>query len=133
VLVDWRRAFANCVNHAPASVGVAARPAVELHPYLGPPLHATFARLAGEAAAEACVTAYRSRYLTHAFAETSVFEGIDEALDMLDEELVVVTSKPAALAEPLLEAVGLPSPTRPVRGTGMSELSAIPAWAPYYE
>jgi len=71
VLVDSRRAFANCVNHALASVGVAARPETELHPYLGPPLHATFARLAGEAVAEA----YRSRYLTHGVAETSVIEG----------------------------------------------------------
>ena len=59
-------------------------------------LHATFAQLASESAADACVAAYRSRYLTHAFAETSVFEGIDAALDALDEELIVVTSKPVS-------------------------------------
>ena len=87
VLVDSRRAFANCVNHALASVGVAARPEAELHPFLGPPLHATFAQLAGEADADACVAAYRSRYLSHGFAETSVIEGMDDALDVAREEL----------------------------------------------
>jgi phosphoglycolate phosphatase len=121
VLVDSRHAFANCVNHALASVGVAARPEAELHPYLGPPLHATFARLAGATVADACVTAYRSRYLSHGFAETSVIEGMDDALDLLDEELVVVTSKPQALAEPLLEAVGLRPRFAAVFGPSLSE------------
>jgi hypothetical protein len=107
VLVDSRRAVANCVKHALASIG--------------PPLHATFARLAGEAVAEACVAAYRSRYLTHGFAETSVIEGMDDALASLEEPAIVVTSKPAALAEPLLEAVGLRPRFAAVFGPSLSE------------
>jgi len=107
VLVDSRRAFASCVNHALEAQGLPARPDAELHPFLGPPLHATFAQLAGEALADACVEAYRARYRAQAAAESSVIEGMDEALALLDEELVVVTSKPQALAEPLLDALGL--------------------------
>jgi len=121
VLVDSRRAFARCVNHAPELAGAAPRPEAELHPFLGPPLHATFARLAGEAAADACVEAYRERYRTHASAETSIIEGIDEALARFDEALVVVTSKPKALAEPLLDALGLRSRFAAVFGPSLSE------------
>lgn len=121
MLVDSRRAFARCVNHALASQGLASRPDAELHPFLGPPLHATFARLAGAALADACVQAYRERYRVEATAETSVVEGVPEALDLLDDELVVVTSKPQALAEPLLEALGLRSRFAAVFGPALSE------------
>ena len=57
--MDSRRAFANCVNHALAANGAPARADVELHRFLGPPLHATFAELAGAELADACVEAYR--------------------------------------------------------------------------
>jgi phosphoglycolate phosphatase len=121
VLVDSRRAFANCVNHALTSVGVAARPDAELHPFLGPPLHATFAQLAGPSHADACVEAYRTRYREHAAAETEVFPALREALDALDDELVVVTSKPAALADALLRAVGLRELFAAVFGPSLAE------------
>lgn len=121
MLVDSRRAFVNCANHALASVGVAARPAAELHPFLGPPLHATFAELADASLADACVAAYRRRYQQHAAAETDVFPALREALSTLDDELIVVTSKPAALAEPLLRAVGLRELFAAVFGPSLSE------------
>jgi phosphoglycolate phosphatase len=121
VLVDSRRAFVRCVNHALVVHGLPSRPAAELHPFLGPPLHATFARLAGEAHADACVEAYRERYRVQAAAESSVIEGLPEALDALDEELVVVTSKPAALADPLLAALGLRSRFAAIFGPSLAE------------
>jgi phosphoglycolate phosphatase len=105
--VDSRRAFARSVNHALELHGVPPRPAAELHPFLGPPLHATFAQLAGDELADACVEAYRVRYRAQGAAETDVVAGLAGVLDELDEELIVVTSKPAALAEPLLGALGL--------------------------
>jgi phosphoglycolate phosphatase len=86
---------------------VAERPEAELHRFLGPPLHATFAELAGPALADLCVEAYRARYRERAASETEVFPGVPGALDTLGEELIVVTSKPLALAEPLLAALGL--------------------------
>jgi phosphoglycolate phosphatase len=121
VLVDSRRAFARCVNHALTTHGLAARAEAELSPFLGPPLHATFARLAGDALADACVEAYRGRYRLQAAAESSVFVGMAEALDGLDEELVVVTSKPQALAEPLLDALGLRDWFAAVYGPSLDE------------
>jgi phosphoglycolate phosphatase len=121
VLVDSRRAFARCVNHALATVGLPARAEAELHPSLGPPLHATFTELAGPELSDACVAAYRERYRLHAASESSVFDGMAEALDALDEELVVVTSKPRALAEPLLGALGLRDRFAAVYGPSLDE------------
>jgi phosphoglycolate phosphatase len=121
VLVDSRRAFARCVNHALATNGAAPRPEAELHAFLGPPLHPTFTRLAGAALADACVEAYRERYRTHAAAESAVFPGLADALDALDDELIVVTSKPQALAEPLLDAVGLRPRFAAVFGPALAE------------
>jgi phosphoglycolate phosphatase len=121
VLVDSRLAFTRCVNHALEINGVAPRPDAELHPFLGPPLHATFARLAGDAVADACVTAYRERYRSHAAAESAVFPGLADALDALDGDLIVVTSKPQALAEPLLDAVDLRDRFAAVFGPSLTE------------
>jgi phosphoglycolate phosphatase len=121
VLVDSRVAFARCVNHALEVNGVAPRPDAELHRFLGPPLHATFARLAGEVVADACVAAYRERYRSHAAAESTVFPGLVDALDALDGDLIVVTSKPQALAEPLLDAVGLRDRFAAVFGPSLAE------------
>jgi phosphoglycolate phosphatase-like HAD superfamily hydrolase len=51
-----------------------------------------------------CVDLYRERYRAHAASETPVFPGIRELLDNLSGRLplVVATSKPRALAEPLI-------------------------------
>ena len=114
VLVDSRVAFARSVNAALSAHGLAARPDEELHPFIGPPLHSTFELLLAERVDEpglvvACVGAYRERYRERAVDETLVVPGIPELLERLAERvpLVVATSKAAALAEPLLEALGL--------------------------
>jgi phosphoglycolate phosphatase len=114
VLVDSRTAFARSTNAALAQHGLPERPAAELHPYLGPPLHRTFAKLAAEAGAgedvvEGLVLSYRARYRATAVAESTVFPGTAEALEHLAAgmPLVVATSKSQALAEPLLEELGL--------------------------
>jgi phosphoglycolate phosphatase len=110
VLVDSRVPFARSVNSALASHGLARRPEHELIQYLGPPLHQTFRALVGdESLVQRCVDAYRARYRELAASETTVFPGIRETLDSLSSRLplVVATSKPYALAEPLLEALDL--------------------------
>lgn len=108
VIVDSRRAFAGSVNHALAAHGLPVRDAAELHAFIGPALHGTFRKLAGELA-DACVASYREHYTETSARETTVFDGMREALDHLGARvpLGVATSKPAALAEPLLEALGL--------------------------
>jgi phosphoglycolate phosphatase len=110
VLVDSRVPFARCVNSALTSQGLPPKPEQELHQYLGPPLHRTFQALVGEQSlVQPCVDAYRARYRELATSETTVFPGIRELLDGLSGRMpiLVATSKPRALAEPLLEALQL--------------------------
>jgi phosphoglycolate phosphatase len=110
VLVDSRVPFARSVNSALAEQGLPRRPERELHPYLGPPLHQTFHALVGEESlVQPCVDSYRARYRQLAASETTIFPGIRELLDGLSERLllVIATSKPRALAEPLLESLDL--------------------------
>lgn len=110
VLVDSRVAFARSVNTALAAQGLPPRLEHELHQYLGPPLHRTFRALVGEESlVQPCVDAYRARYRELAASETTVFPGIREILDELSGRLplLIATSKPRALAEPLLQALDL--------------------------
>lgn len=110
VLVDSRVPFARSVNSALTAHGLAPRPEHELNQYLGPPLHRTFRALVGEESlVQPCVDSYRVRYREMAASETIVFPGIREILDGLANQLhlLVATSKPRALAEPLLDALNL--------------------------
>jgi len=110
VLVDSRVAFVRSVNAALGEHGLPERAADEIHPFLGPPLHRTFASLGAEAGqVDALVVSYRARYRAKMAQESAVFAGIPEALERLAATmpLVVATSKPRALAEPLLEQLGL--------------------------
>ena len=110
VLVDSRVPFARSVNSALTSHGLAPRPEHELYRYLGPPLHRTFCALVSEESlVQPCVDSYRTRYREMAASETTVFPGISEILGGLVNQLplLVTTSKPRALAEPLLDALNL--------------------------
>jgi phosphoglycolate phosphatase len=109
VLVDSRAAFATCVNGALRSHGLPERPDAELHAFIGPPLHETFARLVNPALVQPCVDSYRARYRASAAAMTRVMPGVGGALERLACEmpLVVATSKARVLAEPLLAALGI--------------------------
>jgi phosphoglycolate phosphatase len=110
VLVDSRVPFARSVNSALSSRGLAPRPEHELMQYLGPPLHQTFRALVDdETLVQPCVDAYRARYRELSASETLVFPGIREILDRFAGQLplLVATSKPRALAEPLLDALNL--------------------------
>jgi phosphoglycolate phosphatase len=110
VIADSRVPFVRCVNSALAEHGLAQRPAPELYRYLGPPLHNTFQTLVSDPTlVQPCIDSYRARYRAKAASETTIFPGIVELLDELAARLplVVATSKPRALAEPLLEALDL--------------------------
>lgn len=110
VLIDSRLPFAHGINGALASNGLPERPEDELHQYLGPPIHETFRALVpDEALVQPCVDAYRERYRALAAAETTVFPGITALLRELSATtpLVIATSKPRALAEPLTRSLEL--------------------------
>jgi phosphoglycolate phosphatase len=122
VLADSRVAFARCVNAALVAAGVPERDPAELHPYLGPPLHATFVELTGDRAlAQRCLDAYRARYRERAAAETTVPDGMADAIATLAARmpLAVATSKPLALSTPLLDALGLLSHFGVVEGPSL--------------
>lgn len=110
-LVDSREAFARSVNAALAAHGLPTRAESELHAFLGPPIHETFVTLGVSpgASVQACVDVYRARYRAHGAEESRLFEGIPDVLDRLGtaRPLLVATSKPWALAEPLLDALGI--------------------------
>jgi phosphoglycolate phosphatase len=110
VIVDSRVPFARCVNDALDCHGFRHQPEHDLRKYLGPPLHGTFERLTGSRSiARSCVEVYRERYRAIAPTTTRVYAGMRSVLEDLATErrLAVVTSKAAALADPLLESLGL--------------------------
>jgi phosphoglycolate phosphatase len=122
VLVDSRTAFTRSMNAALIEHGLPERSPEALHPFLGPPLHRTFATLAAEAEqVDALVVSYRARYRSTMAAESAVFAGIPEALERLAASmpLVVATSKSRALAEPLLEQLGLLDRFQAVHGPSL--------------
>jgi len=141
VLVDSRVPITRSLNAALAAHGHPGRPAAELHQFIGPPLHEAFRRLTGEADVDAFVAAYRDRYRVKMDAETVVVDGVPGMLAGLAPPAVVATSKPRALAEPLLEALGLREHFLAVEGPSLSAdgeskavtigraLSALPAGA----
>lgn len=110
VLVDSRAPFARSINAALIAHGLRPRDEEELHACIGPPLDATFERLAGAGAIVAsCVEAFRESYAACAASETPVFDGVPALLDGLAARmpLVVATSKPQGLADRLLDDLAL--------------------------
>jgi phosphoglycolate phosphatase len=101
------------MNAALAEHGLPEREHAELHPFLGPPLHRTFAALAADAGAgedvvEGLVLSYRARYRATAVQESAAVM-----------PLAVATSKSQALAEPLLEQLGLRQYFRAIHGPSL--------------
>jgi phosphoglycolate phosphatase len=130
VLADSRVAIARSLNHAFAEVGVAPFPEAELHPWIGPPLHAAFEALlalrgADSRLADACVTHYRARYRTACVEETLPMAGMPEAVAALAARrpLAVATSKPVEFARPILETLGLAGAFRAVVGPSLAARS----------
>jgi phosphoglycolate phosphatase len=113
VLVDSRAAITGCINQALVEHELPARPRETLHSFIGPSLADAFAELTGHppdsVLVASCLGSYRARYAKVSLQEAVVAPGIDAVLDELAQRhrLAVATSKPQALAEPLLNALGL--------------------------
>ena len=118
VLIDSRVAIVSCIQHGLRSVGVAVPAAAELERFIGPPLIDAFAELAGAERAEACLVAYRERYVWSSLEETTVVPGAAEALAAVASRVpvAVATTKPRAFAEPLCERLGLAASLHAVVG-----------------
>ncbi len=125
VIVDSRVPFAGCVNAALREHGLPERPAQELYPFIGPPLHDTFLVLGAGDRARSCVDSYRRHYRLLAADTTPVMPGMREVLNELAQRMPIAlaTSKSRALAEPLLEALGLRGCFRVVSGPGLEAMA----------
>ncbi|HEX6390607.1 MAG TPA: HAD hydrolase-like protein, partial [Solirubrobacteraceae bacterium] len=81
-----------------------------IRPYVGPPLHDSFATLTGRDDVDAIVAEYRRVYAEIMVDGTTVFDGIEAALQALADDgtvLAVATSKAKPLADALLDGLGL--------------------------
>jgi len=84
----------------------------EIRPFVGAPLHSTFAKLTGQVDVDDLVADYRRRYADLMVTGSIVFDGIAPLLDDLrgtGTTLAVATSKAQALACALLDGLGLAS------------------------
>ena len=115
-------AIADGLRHALRTVGLPMPDAAALRAAIGPPLITTIGGMLraaghdtdggrGAALLAEAVAAYRARYAAVGFDLTRPVPGIVALLDRLDAQAegttIIVTAKPAAVAEPLLEHVGL--------------------------
>ena len=127
-------AIGDGLRHALDLIGLPAPDAVSLRAAIGPPLITTIGeriRLAGldpkteEGAAllTTAVAAYRTRYAEVGFDLTRPVPGMVELLERLRDAdhgtTVIVTAKPAAVAEPLLAHLGLRDAFDAVHGAPM--------------
>jgi phosphoglycolate phosphatase len=109
VLLDSRTAIVRCIEHALRVNGADVPPAAALERFIGPPLIDAFAALAGPDFAEACLAAYRERYVYSSLEETLAAPGAAAALAAVSAQVpvAIATSKPRAFAKPLCERLGL--------------------------
>lgn len=113
-LVDSTAAITGSIRHALTELGVAAPAAGDLVWCIGPPLLESLRTLLVAADADStlatrCLDGFRDHYRTASLELTAVIPGIPDALDALASRarMAVVTSKPGAAAEPLIEHLGL--------------------------
>jgi phosphoglycolate phosphatase len=113
-LVDSTAPITAAVNVALVHLGLPEQDGDVLRPMIGPPLLEGFERLlpavgGDEADALRAVAAYREVYPALSTSCTTVVPGIPEVLAALHSRarVVVVTSKPAVFAGPIVEALGL--------------------------
>ncbi len=112
-LTDPFDGIARSVNDALACIGHPPLSDDALRAWIGPPLHASFERLLGDAAlADRAVAHYRQRYWDIGMYENTVFPGIPELLRDLRAaglRLFVATSKIRPPTERILTHFGLQS------------------------
>lgn len=114
-LVDSRVPIAAAMNHALVAVGAPPRDEIDLHARIGPPLLGALEQMLVEsghdrARGREAVAAYRDVYGELAVAHTTAVPGMADVLAGLDAcgtPLLVVTTKPAEFATPILRAVGM--------------------------
>jgi phosphoglycolate phosphatase len=135
-LVDSSSAIPNAMNAALVDIGLATVPVGVILPLIGPPLQVFAVQLVQRAGgsreqAEPFARAYLGRYEERMAEDSTVYDGIPEALTKLAERsrLVVVTLKRHELAERLLAELGLAKHLDFVVGADGTEAGKAPVLA----
>lgn len=126
-LVDSTVAIPRCINLALQALHLPARSEPTLRRFIGPPLVESFRQLLDESGLDPeraweAVEVYREHYPTVSLESTRVIPGVREMLARLAPSaiLAVVTSKPRALAVPVLDHVVLSSHFVAVHGPDLA-------------
>lgn len=113
-LLDSREPILRSINGALRTVGLSTITALDLEPMIGPPLQEAVADILAERQADPglvapIVAAYRDRYRTLAVELAATVPGMDEVVADLAGRftLGIVTAKPVAFSEPILETLRL--------------------------
>jgi phosphoglycolate phosphatase len=112
-LTDNFVGIARSIRHALLALGAPEPADAALHPCVGPPLRASFARLLATddpVLIERALALYRERYADVGWQENVVYAGVDAAFAGLadrGEALYLCTSKPAPYAEKIVARFGL--------------------------
>lgn len=111
-LTDSAPGIINCIRYALDDVGIPCPDDAAMRSHLGPPLSVTFSEHFGmdPDATDRAIAKYRERFHDVGMFENSVYDGIPELLDWLDESTATVavsTSKPTPSATRILEHFGL--------------------------
>lgn len=110
-ITDPRSGIIGSVQHALRELDLAVPPENALHWVIGPPLRQSFPLLGVPAEkVEEALRHYRQRYSGGAMFDALVYPGMPEALARMRADgirLIVATSKPHAMARPILAHFGL--------------------------
>lgn len=114
VIADSTIPITACINRALAELDLPEHRPEDLLQYIGPPLIRSFESIVSEAGvspmlAIRCVERYRHHYAVQSLLSTRLYPGMGEVLERAasSADLVVVTSKPAEAAVPILKALGV--------------------------
>ncbi len=107
-LTDPKPGITRAVRYALAQYDISVADLDSLTPFIGPPLHHSFARYYGFDAEQAreAVTFYREYFAETGLYENAVYPGIPDLLDRLQtsgRRLIVATSKPTVYAQRIVE------------------------------
>ncbi len=111
-LTDSGRAITSSVEYALSHFGLKDQPKEKLMTFIGPSLYDSFTReygLAGDDCNKA-VELYRSVYEAGRMYDVDIYDGIPELLEKLRAKgfkVLVITSKPIAFTEKIIEKIGL--------------------------
>ena len=129
-LTDPKEGIIACFRYALETLGRDSPGDRELERFIGPPLRESLSTLVGasdETIVQQAIKLYRERFAAQGMFENSLYPGISEALEQLQDDgllLFVATSKPTVFAERIVEHFGMARFFRAVYGSELNGVNA---------